>query len=302
MSWPGSLPRPAPSSSNSPLSRSVAVTVSGMRRYSNRVRGTRRAIARRSAAAGKRLRANRPITNTRGSRGATSLRRIPMARRRTWSKGIPDARAAPTTAPMDVATMWLGMSSACSRARKAPACASAFAPPPDKTRTTLLTPALFVTAFHHPLRAALRGAVVAALLVRGLGDDRRDLRRAAVLVQRDVGHIARIRVAPVARQHVLGEHLHPDFHRRPPREVHARHRRHQLADVDRLAEVDLVYRDRDTFTVRVADRRDRGDAVDEGQDVAAEHVAHDVRVVRHHQLREHRFGFAGMTGGALLCH
>src|SRR6266511_1781106 len=241
MSWPGSLPRPAPSSSNSPLSRSVAVTVSGMRRYSNRVRGTSRSIARRSAAAGKRLRANRPISNASGSSGATSLRRMPMARRRTWSKGIPAARAAPTTAPMEVATMWLGMRPACSSALKAPACASALAPPPDKTSTTLLTPALVVAAFHDPLRATLRGAVVAALLVRGLGDNRRDFRRATVLVQRDVGDIARIRVAPVGRQHVLGEHLHADLHRRPAREVHARHRRHQFADMDRLAEIHLVH-------------------------------------------------------------
>src|SRR5216110_984498 len=295
-------PRSRPSSNNSPLSRSVAVTVSGMRRYGKLVLGTRRAMARRSAEAGNRLRAKRPISNASGSSGATSLRRRPMARRRTWSKGTPAARAAPTTAPMEVATMWLGMSSACSRALKAPACASAFAPPPDRTSTTLLTPALVVAAFHHPFRATLRGAVVAALLVGGLGDDRRDLRRAAVFVQRDVGDIARIRVSLVSRQHVLGEHLHADFHRGPAGEVHPRHRRHQLADVDRLAEIDLVNRDRDALTARVADRGDRGDAIDEREDVAAEHVAHDVRVMRHHQLGEHSFGLARVTGRALLRH
>src|SRR2546426_2921754 len=54
---------------------------------------------------------------------------------------------------MDVATIWLGIRFACSSALKAPACASAFAPPPDKTSTTLLTPALLVAAFHHPLRS-----------------------------------------------------------------------------------------------------------------------------------------------------
>jgi hypothetical protein len=41
------------------------------------------AMARRSADAGKRLRANNPITSTSGSNGAMSRRRIPMARRRT---------------------------------------------------------------------------------------------------------------------------------------------------------------------------------------------------------------------------
>src|SRR2546428_1931331 len=291
-----------PSSNSSPLSRSVAVTVSGMRRYWKLVLGTRRAMARRSAEAGKRLRANSPISNARGSSGATSLRRIPIARRRTWSKGIPAPRAAPTTAPMDVATIWLGIRFACSSALKAPACASAFAPPPDKTSTTLLTPALLVAAFHHPLRAPLGGAVVAALLIRGLGDDRRDFRRATVLVQRDVGHVARIRVSLISGQHVLGEHLDAHLHGGAAREVHARHRRHQVADVDRLTEIDLVDGDGDALAVRMTDGGDSSDAVNEPQNVTAEHVAHDVRVMRHHQLGEDRFGFARVTGGALLRH
>src|SRR2546428_4813436 len=284
-----------PSSNSSPLSRSVAVTVSGMRRYWKLVLGTRRAMARRSAEAGKRLRANSPISNARGSSGATSLRRIPIARRRTWSKGIPAARAAPTTAPMDVATMWLGMRSACSNARKAPACASAFAPPPDNTSTTLLTPALFVTAFHHAFRAPLGGTIVAPLLVGSLGNDRIDFRRPAVLVERDVGDVARIRVPPLARQHVFGEHFHADFHRRAARKIHAGHRGHQLADVDGLAEVDLVNGDGHALAMRVANGGDGGDAVDEGENKAPEDVAHDVRIVRHHQLGEHRLRFARMT-------
>src|SRR6266487_145009 len=183
-----------PSNSSSPLSRSVAVTVSGIFRYSKCVLGTRRAMARRSAAAGKRLRANRPMTSTSGSNGATSLRLIPIARRRIWSNGIPAARAAPTTAPMDVAMMWLGTRFACSSARNAPACASALAPPPDRTRTTLLTPPLVVAPFHHPVGAALRGAVVAPLFIRRLRHDRRDFRRPAVLVERDVGDVTRIGV------------------------------------------------------------------------------------------------------------
>src|SRR5438105_15935331 len=113
---------------------------------------------------------------------------------------------------MEVATIWLGRRSACSRARKAPAWARAFAPPPDNTSTTLLTPALIVAAFHHPVRAALGGTVVPALLVGRLGHDRRDFGGAAVLVQRDVGDVARIRVPDVSRQHVLGQYLDADCH------------------------------------------------------------------------------------------
>src|SRR6266542_2202768 len=270
-----------PSNSSSPLSRSVAVTVSGIFRYSKWVLGTRRAMARRSAAAGKRLRANRPMTSTSGSNGATSLRLIPIARRRTWSNGIPAARAAPTTAPMDVAMMWLGTRLACSSARNAPACASALAPPPDRTRTTLLTPPL----------------LVAPLFIRRLRHDRRDFRRPAVLVERDVGDVTRIGVTLVPGQHIFGKDFDADLHGGVAREIHPRQRRHQLADVNRLAEIDLVHRHRDAFAVRVADRGDRGDAVHQRQNVPAEHVAHDVRVVRHHQLGEDGFRFAGMAAG-----
>src|SRR5882672_7084205 len=213
-----SLPRRSgpPSSSSSPLSRSVAVTVRGIRRYSKRVLGTMRAMARRSADAGKRLRANRPITSTNGS------------------NGVPAPRAAPTTAPMDVATMWLGTRFACSSARNAPACASALAPPPDNTRTTLLTSPLVVAAFHHPGRAALRGAVVAPLFIRSLGHDRSDLRRPAVLVERYVGDVTRVRMTLLAADHVFGEDFDANLHRGLAREIHPRQRRHQLADVNRL--------------------------------------------------------------------
>jgi len=64
--------------------------------------------------------------------------------------------------------------------------------------------------------------------------------------------------------------------------------------VNRLAEVDFVDRDRHTLAVRVPDGGDSGDAVHEREDMAAEHVAHDVRVMRHHQLREHRLRLAWM--------
>src|ERR1044072_2421702 len=94
---------------------------------------------------------------------------------------MPAPSAAPTTAPIDVAMMWLGTRFSCSNARKAPACARAFAPPPDNTRTTLFTAPLIVAAFHHAVRAALRRPVVTPLLVGSLGQNRRAARGAAGL-------------------------------------------------------------------------------------------------------------------------
>ena len=95
-------------------------------------------------------------------------------------------------------------------------------------------------------------------------------------------------------QDVLGEHFDPDLHRRPAREVDPCHGGHHVADVNRLAEIDFVDRDGHTLAVRVTDGGHSGDAVHEREDVAAEHVAHDVRMMRHHELREHRLRFAGM--------
>src|SRR5437879_8057232 len=146
--------------------------------------------------------------------------------------------------------MWLGIRSACSSALKAPACASAFAPPPDKTSTTLLTPALVVAAFHHPFRPPFGRPIVAPFLVRSLGHDRLDFRRPAVLVERDVRDIARIRMPLVARQHVLGVYLEADLPRGAAREVHPRHRGHQVADMNRLAEAEFVDPDGRTLPLR----------------------------------------------------
>src|ERR1051325_6599467 len=116
---------------------------------------------------------------------------------------MPAPSAAPTTAPIDVAMMWLGTRFSCSNARKAPACARAFAPPPDNTRTTLFTAPLIVSAFHHAVRAALRRPVVTPLLVGRLGHNPRHVPGAAGVGGGDVGHVARVRMPPVARQHVL---------------------------------------------------------------------------------------------------
>src|ERR1044072_6494147 len=106
---------------------------------------------------------------------------------------MPAPSAAPTTAPIDVAMMWLGTRFSCSNARKAPACARAFAPPPANTRTTLFTAPLIVSACQHAVSAALRRTVVTSALVASLGQKRRHVRGPAVLVERDVGHVARVR-------------------------------------------------------------------------------------------------------------
>src|SRR5690349_4613561 len=98
--------------------------------------------------------------------------------------------------------MRAGASPRSASARKAPTAASALAPPPERTSTTLMGDCLLplplvVPPLHHPVGAALRGPLVAALLVRGFGSDRRHLDRHAVIVERHVGHVTGIGVAAI---------------------------------------------------------------------------------------------------------
>src|SRR2546428_2739136 len=72
-----------------------------------------------------------------------------------------------------------------------------------------------VSPIHHPARAPFGCSLEAPLLVRRLGHDRRDRGRPAVVVERDVGHVARIRLPPLAREHRLRDDLHPHLHRPP---------------------------------------------------------------------------------------
>src|SRR5579862_7208798 len=117
-------------------------------------------------------------------------------------------------------------------------------------------------ALLQPAAAALRRGGVAALLLRRLERQQRHLGGLAVTVQRDVGDVARVRVALGAGEHVLGLHTNADLHRRAADGVHARLHVHQLADEDRLAEVHAVHGDGDAGHARVPDGADRGGLVD----------------------------------------
>src|SRR6058998_827901 len=206
----------------SPESRSVAVTVRGILSWANACAGTRRATVRRSPTSLRMWEANTPLRRLAASSGATSLRESDRAAIATSSGVTPAASAAPITAPRDVATMWVTSPPASRIAFQAPTWAMAFAPPPEKTATTLTTPppphplvrndecgmrrftsvlrlrsphysfscSRIVSPIHHPTRAPLRRSLEAPLLVRRLGHDRRDRGRPAVVVERDVGHVA----------------------------------------------------------------------------------------------------------------
>src|SRR6266581_6120002 len=110
--------------------------------------------------------------------------------------------------------MWEGWRPASRRAFHAPAWARLFAPPPPNTATTLLTGARIVSPIHHPRRAPFGRSVVSPLLIGRLGHDRRHSGGRALVVERHVRHVAGIGVSPHSCEHVLGDDLDADFHRR----------------------------------------------------------------------------------------
>src|SRR5437667_12158226 len=55
-----------------------------------------------------------------------------------------------------------------------------------------LTGSGVISAVHHPAGSPFGRSLEASLLIRRLGHDRRDLCRPAVVVERDVGDVARV--------------------------------------------------------------------------------------------------------------
>lgn len=88
-----------------------------------------------------------------------------------------------------------------------------------------------------------------------------------------------------SRLEILGLYPYPDLHRRPADEIHAALHDYEVAEVDWLAEIHAVNRDRDTTGARVPNRGDRRGRVHHREDNAAEHVIEIIRVLRHHELR-----------------
>src|SRR2546426_5078712 len=71
----------------------------------------------------------------------------------------------------------------------------------------LFTAPLIKPPIHHSAGPPLRGSIVAALLVRRLGDDRRHFGRLALVVERDVRQITRVGVPLHSREPGLGDDL-----------------------------------------------------------------------------------------------
>src|SRR5215210_2324393 len=133
--------------------------------------------------------------------------------------------------------------------------------------------------------AQLRLAL-ASLLVARHGEDRRNLGRAAVVVQGDHREVRGGGVEDLAGAHVLGLHAHSHLHRAAPRGVHRGLHRQELTNDHRVAEVHAVDRRGHDAGAGVAHRRDPRHLVAEVHDHPAVHVAGIVGVGDAHPAAE----------------
>jgi hypothetical protein len=133
--------------------------------------------------------------------------------------------------------------------------------------------------------ATLAGGSVATLFFRGFRNDRRNWHWTPIGINGHERQVARVRVLPHTGEEILRLDTHSNFHRRFPDEIHARPHDHEIADVDWLTEIDAIDRSCDTRCARMPHGGHRGGCVHHGQNDAAEDVAEDVSVLRHHYLR-----------------
>ena len=179
--------------------------------------------------------------------------------------------------------------------RLGPADRAFLAPHLDEDSAALLQ----LRALGQPVVAAHLRLAGAALLVVGLGLDRRHLGRAAVVVQghhRDVGGGG---VLDGARAQALLLHPHAHLHRAAPGGVHGGAHGDQLADQYRPLEGHPVEAHGDHALGAVADGGDAGDLVAQLQDHPAVGVACGVGLGEpdpEGQLRTRMRGAAGVQG------
>jgi hypothetical protein len=126
------------------------------------------------------------------------------------------------------------------------------------------------------------GFPVSPLLVFGLGQNRGDVYRLSVLVQRDESKIGGSRVPDFAGHEILRFHPHADFHGSIAGVVYRSQQPEKIADIHGRVEVDAVDRYGDDIGVCVAAGDDTGGIIDILQYDPAVNVPCQVRVLMRH--------------------
>ncbi len=136
----------------------------------------------------------------------------------------------------------------------------------------------------QPLRAAHPGVFGGPLLVLAVEEEGRDAHARAGGRHRHEREKRPARELAPPRQGLFREHVHLHLERRGERAGDARFEHDEIADFDRVEELEVVHRGRDHRRARVPDARDRPRDVDQVHNGAAQDVAERVRVVRQHHL------------------
>src|SRR4029079_5724672 len=110
-------------------------------------------------------------------------------------------------------------------------------------RSSLRESCLFRRSFLEPSLPSRFRCFIPPHLILALRDKTRNFYRPAVAIDCDESEVARVRMTPDTGLKILGFDSNSDFHRRAPDKVHAALHDDQIADVDRLAEINSVDRD-----------------------------------------------------------
>ena len=163
-----------------------------------------------------------------------------------------------------------------------------------------LRPALRSTSFCLAASLAARRASASLrfpALFRRLEQERRNRHALPELVDRHERQVGEARVFPLARERALREDVDLDLQRRPEHRGDLRPQDDQVADLDRVQELQPVDGGGDDAAARVAMTGNRAGDVDEVHDGAAEHEPERVRVVRQHHLHHLGGGICGTLRG-----
>src|SRR5690348_8493061 len=170
-------------------------------------------------------------------------------------------------------------------------------------RDALCTLLLFALPLFEPACSTFPCRLESALLVRRLRDEAGNRDRTSGAVDRHERQIARIRVPTPPGEQFLRFDPHPHFHRRTTDVIDARLEDHQVAEMNWLAKIDSVDRCRYDAGARVAECRDGGGLIHQGENHPAENVPQVVCVLRHHELRRFVLAFLdGLRRAWMLAH
>src|SRR5215203_4745089 len=138
---------------------------------------------------------------------------------------------------------------------------------------------LFCCPLFKPATASLLCRFETTLLILALRDQLRNFERFSISVDRYESQVARIGVPAIPSLQILRLNAYADFHRSTTDIIHAALHDHEIAEVNRLTEIDTIYGRSHTDRTRVPYRTDRRRRVHHREDNSSKNQPQIVRVL-----------------------